>query len=128
MSRHFRFVVPAAAALALFCVGAARAGEPPKKTADLVAKGKASYEMNCASCHGDKGLGDGVAAEALDPKPRNLVTGAYRNGTTPAKVFATLAKGIDGTTMISFGHLPEEERWAITYYVLELRGGKITKK
>lgn len=128
MTKLERFLIPVAAAAAVLAGGAARAAEPPKKTPDLIAKGKASYEMNCASCHGDKGLGDGVAAAALEPKPRNLVTGPYRNGTKPGQVFATLEKGIEGTTMISFGHLPADERWALTYYVLDLRGGKAAKK
>jgi mono/diheme cytochrome c family protein len=117
-----------AAAAAVLVAADARAAQPPKKTADLVLKGKASYEMNCASCHGDRGLGDGVAASALEPRPRNLVTGSYKNGVKPAQVFATLEKGIEGTTMVSFGHLPPEELWAITYYVLDLRGGKTAKK
>ncbi|HYG68800.1 MAG TPA: cytochrome c [Anaeromyxobacteraceae bacterium] len=114
-------IVSLAAMAALLVATAAHAAEPPKKTPQLVAKGKASYEANCASCHGDTGLGDGAAAVALDPKPRNLVSGTYRNGTKPAEVFATLEQGIEGTTMIPFGHLPPEERWALTYYVLDLR-------
>jgi mono/diheme cytochrome c family protein len=128
MSKRNRFLMSLAAAAAMLIATASRAAPPPKKTPDLVAKGKASYEMNCASCHGDKGLGDGVAAEALEPKPRNLVSGAFRNGVKPAQVFATLEKGIDGTTMVPFSHLPVDERWALTYYVLDLRGGKTAKK
>lgn len=38
---------------------------------DAVA-GKAKYDMLCVSCHGATGAGDGVAAAALNPKPRNL--------------------------------------------------------
>ena len=30
------------------------------------------YEINCATCHGPEGLGDGPAAEGLDPKPASL--------------------------------------------------------
>lgn len=115
------------AAAVLLSAATARAGEPPKKTADLVAKGKASYEVNCASCHGAAGRGDGEVGAALDPKPRDLVAGTFRNGVKAAQVYATLEKGIDGTTMVSYGHLPEDERWALTYYVLELRGAKAKK-
>jgi mono/diheme cytochrome c family protein len=100
------------------------AGEPPKKTPELLKQGKASYESNCAACHGDTGRGDGPAGAALDPKPRDLVAGAYEKGTTPAQVFRTITKGIDGTTMAPFDYLPEAERWALTYYTLELRGKK----
>lgn len=39
--------------------------------ADLSA-GKAKYNQFCATCHGASGKGDGPAAAALNPKPRNL--------------------------------------------------------
>jgi mono/diheme cytochrome c family protein len=114
----------AAAALAAAVVLAAaraRAAEPPRRTPELVAKGKASYEANCAVCHGPAGLGDGEAGAALEPKPRNLVTGAFRNPATVDGIHRTLEKGIEGTTMVSFSHLPPDELWALSYYVLELR-------
>jgi mono/diheme cytochrome c family protein len=125
MMKPIRLVASAAALL--WATGAA-AGSPPRKTAEIVAKGKASFEINCASCHGNKGLGDGVAAAALDPKPRNLVTGTYKQGAKPEQVFATLGKGVAGTAMAPFGHLAEEERWALAYYVAELRGAKPARK
>jgi mono/diheme cytochrome c family protein len=34
--------------------------------------GKATYDANCASCHGPEGRGDGAAAASLDPKPGDL--------------------------------------------------------
>jgi len=126
MMKRASFVASAAAA-ALWA-STALAAEPPKKTPELVAKGKASFELNCASCHGSSGAGDGVAAATLDPKPRNLVTAPFKQGTRPAEVFATLEKGITGTGMVAFAHLPQEERWALTYYVLELRGAKKAPK
>ena len=39
-----------------------------------VDKGKRLYQVNCASCHGDKGMGDGPSAAMLDPKPQPLAT------------------------------------------------------
>lgn len=120
MTKHLTKILAASAA---FVVATAAGAAAPKKTPDLVAKGKASYETNCAACHGDSGKGDGVAGAALDPKPRDLVKGKYTKGVAPAQVFETLSKGIDGTTMAGYAHLPEDERWALTYYVLDLRGG-----
>ena len=116
-----------AAAAALLLATSAGAAEP-KKTPELVAKGKVSYETNCTACHGPKGLGDGEAGAALEPKPRNLVTEKYKLGTKPAQVHEMLKKGIDGTTMVSFAHLPDDELWALTYYVLDLRSGGAKKK
>lgn len=124
---HSNRLMPLAAAAALLAAGAARAGEP-KKTPELLAKGTASYEMNCASCHGPGGTGDGAAAAALDPKPTNLATGKLKGGDKPAQIFATLGKGVPGTAMIAFTHLPEEERWAIAYHVAALRNGAKGKK
>lgn len=37
-----------------------------------VTAGKAKFDMLCSPCHGAGGLGDGAAAAALNPKPRNL--------------------------------------------------------
>lgn len=35
--------------------------------------GKALYASHCASCHGERGAGDGPAAGGFDPAPKNLV-------------------------------------------------------
>lgn len=120
-------ILPLAAAAALLAAFAARAAEP-KKTPELLAKGKASYEMNCASCHGPAGAGDGAAAAALNPKPGNLAAGKLHHGTKPAQIFDTLGKGIPNTAMVAFSHLPEEERWALAYHVASLREAAKGKK
>ncbi len=52
--------------------GALAAGDP--------AKGKASFDQLCASCHGAAGKGDGAAAAALNPKPRDLTDKKYVGG------------------------------------------------
>ena len=116
-----------AAAAALLAAPAALAG-PPHKTPELLQKGKASYEMNCASCHGPAGAGDGAAAVALDPKPRNLATAKLKGGDKPAQIFDTLGKGVAGTAMIAFTHLSEEERWALAFHVASLLDGAKGKK
>lgn len=43
-------------------------------------KGGALYGQNCAACHGPAGKGDGAAAAALNPKPRDLTDKAYMGG------------------------------------------------
>jgi mono/diheme cytochrome c family protein len=50
----------------------------PVSMADAVA-GKAVYDGKgaCASCHGPSGKGDGPAAAALKPKPRDFAAGTF---------------------------------------------------
>lgn len=108
-----------AAAIALG--GAVALADAPAKTPELLAAGKASFNVNCSSCHGATGLGDGVAAAALNPKPRNFKE-PFKFGATAEAIFATLGKGSPGTAMVPFVHLPESERWGLAYYVVSLRG------
>jgi mono/diheme cytochrome c family protein len=50
--------------------------KPATSKFDLV-EGKKIYDMNCSSCHGATGKGDGVASAALKPKPRDLSDAKY---------------------------------------------------
>jgi mono/diheme cytochrome c family protein len=43
------------------------------------AEGRKLYASYCASCHGDKGKGDGVAAKSLPAKPADHTNGAVMN-------------------------------------------------
>ena len=110
-----------AVALAL-AAPAARGADAPKRTPELVSQGKAAYAKYCTSCHGPKGEGDGPAAKALKPPPRNLVTQPVKGG-APA-VFEVLNTGVKGTAMIAFKHLSESDRWAIATYVDALKDAK----
>ncbi len=112
-----------AVAAAFLLASLARAAEPPKKTPELVAKGQADYARYCASCHGAKGEGDGPAAKSLKPKPRNFVSEPLKNPKVSG-VYETVSNGVKGTAMIPFKHLSDEDRWALSYYVLSLKDAK----
>ncbi len=44
------------------------------------AKGQQVYNTYCALCHGATGVGDGVGAAALEPKPRDLSSAEILQG------------------------------------------------
>ncbi len=90
----------------------------PKATAALLAKGKQVYATSCASCHGEKGDGNGPTGQFLNPKPRNFATEPLKQGGKVEELFKTTTGGVPGTLMVAFGQLPEEDRWAVSYYVL----------
>ena len=91
-----------------------------KPTPELLAKGKTVFQINCASCHGATGHGDGPASAALNPKPRNFTEGYWRYGGGLARVVRTVSEGSPGTAMASFSTLPLEDRIAVAHYVRSL--------
>ena len=89
----------------------------------LIAQGKKVYAVQCALCHGPKGLGDGNPA--LIPPPRNLVEGDWQKGGSSKELFLTFEKGIEGTSMASFKHLSKLDRWALVHYVRSITDNKV---
>ncbi|MGH7849277.1 MAG: c-type cytochrome, partial [Thermodesulfobacteriota bacterium] len=57
------------------------------------AKGKETFQTTCAACHGAEGKGDGVAAQALDPKPRNLSDAAIVSALTDEHLYKVISEG-----------------------------------
>ena len=89
-----------------------------------IKKGAKVYQTHCSACHGPKGIGDGPAAQALVPPPRNLVKGGWEKGGDSISLFNTLNKGIEGTSMVSFSYLSKEDRWALVHYVRSITKDK----
>lgn len=84
----------------------------------LVARGKEVYDVNCATCHGAGGLGDGIGGAALNPKPRNFhQASGWTNGTSTQAMYVTLAHGVPGTGMAAYKALPAADRIALIHYV-----------
>ena len=111
---------------------AATINDPPKATAELVTRGKDLYrKAKCFQCHGDGGKGDGVSAPDLTDdlkfpiRPADFTRGQFKGGSTVRDIFRAMTLGLDGSPMPSFADsMSEEERWAISYYVLSLSAWK----
>jgi high-affinity iron transporter len=87
----------------------------PKITPEL-GRGVALYAAHCAACHGTQGKGDGPAAEGLDPAPSNFHDRDRMAQRSLYGLYSTITLGVAGTSMNAFGHLAEDERWALAFY------------
>jgi high-affinity iron transporter len=92
----------------------------PRKVPDL-AQASALYTAHCASCHGTTGHGDGPQAASLDPAPRNFHDAAAMDVRSPFGLYNTITLGVEGTSMLAFSGLTEEERWALAFHVAGLQ-------
>ena len=97
--------------------------KPWISTKNLIAHGNKVYKVQCALCHGAKGLGDGTPG--LIPPPRNLVEGKWKLGGRSKVLFITLQKGIEGSSMVSFKHLPKIDRWAVVHYIRSITKNRV---
>ena len=88
-----------------------------KPTPELVNQGKTLFSVNCASCHGTNGKGDGPASSALNPKPRDFTSGYWRYGGGVARIVQTITNGSPGTAMAPFPGIPIQDRFALAQYV-----------
>jgi mono/diheme cytochrome c family protein len=124
-------------------------GDVPGSSQAMLDRGRELYmdatTGNCFSCHGDQGLGDGVAAWKLDDDgervpayeddwgqpivPRNLRQGIFRFGRRPIDIYRRIYAGINGGPMPAIGEsrgadgellLTSDDLWAIVHYVRSL--------
>jgi mono/diheme cytochrome c family protein len=86
--------------------------------------GKGVYELNCVTCHGDSGAGDGPAGGSLDPRPANFpkVLPAVQDD----YVYWVLneggaAAGLSASMASYKGVLSEDEIWQVIAYIRTLK-------
>jgi len=95
---------------------------PFTATEEVLQRGQSVYEAQCASCHGEKGMGDGPAGAQLTPPPAPLACTAKR--LPDAYLYWRIAKGGAefGTAMPAFENvLPPEDIWAVILYLRNLQ-------
>ncbi len=83
----------AGSALLLLAAASFAEGKKGAPTPADIESGRKVYETNCASCHGPGGAGDGVAAAALNPKPRDLTDAAYMKTRSAATLRKVVEEG-----------------------------------
>jgi mono/diheme cytochrome c family protein len=100
----------------------APAGEKEKKNptpadAKTIEQGRKVAQINCVTCHGAKGKGDGAAAVALNPKPADWTSKTVQDD-SDGELFWKISTGRGA--MPAWRHLPENDRWALVRYIRSL--------
>ena len=99
----------------------ARAMKNPVTKAAGIEEAKPVYDKNCALCHGTAGKGDGPAASALNPKPKNFADRMIQSQ-SDGELYWKITEGRG--VMPGWRTLPEKARWGLVHYVRSLGGKK----
>ena len=92
-------------------------------------RGLALFQQNCSGCHGAYGRGNGPATREwyAGNYPRNFWYGKFKSRSTPygrvpedADLFRTLTRGMYGSSMPSFRHLSQDDRWSLVQFLKTL--------
>lgn len=115
--RRFIFTMLFLVTYAVFLLSSVSAAEKGD-----AAKGKETFQTTCAACHGAEGKGDGVAAQALDPKPRNLNDAAYVSTLSDEHLYKVISEGgaaVGLSPMMAAwgGTLSEQDIWNVVAYL-----------
>ncbi|HWQ93625.1 MAG TPA: c-type cytochrome [Clostridia bacterium] len=103
--------------------------EPPITVQELALGQQMYQKMQCFTCHGPTGAGDGPQVPTLKDitglpvRPRDFNTGSFRGGHTGPDLYLRIANGLAGTPMVPYPDevLKPAERWALVHYVQSLR-------
>ena len=103
-------------------LGAAGAMDLPTAPLDT-ARGHTLFTQNCASCHGDRGLGDGIAAASSPVAVPAIGSKKKTPDLSPALAYNVVSVGVRGTPMPSFAaNMSPQDRWNVVNYMYAMRG------
>lgn len=95
---------------------------PLKVDGEAIAAGRALFNRNCASCHGEDGKSRTDIAAAMKKKPTDL-TAKEMSGITDGEIYWVITNGIKNSGMPAFkARVKDQERWQMTLYVKHLMG------
>ncbi len=88
-------------------------------------RGATIYDVNCASCHGDGGMGDGPAGSALNPPPSPIAHTSQMMADD--YLFWRISEGGAqfNTAMPAWKSLAEQARWDLVNYIRALGEGTV---
>ncbi|MCS6800205.1 MAG: FTR1 family protein [Myxococcota bacterium] len=71
----------------------------------------------CATCHGERGAGDGPAGARLDPPPASFLDPERMADVSPFRAFAAIRWGVRGTAMTAYPALTDAEVWSLAFFL-----------
>ena len=80
--------------------------------------GRELFLEHCALCHGERADGHGVRQSALSSPPRDFTDRAWRDRTSPRRVFYVIREGSPGTAMPAWKSLDVSDTWDLAAYLL----------
>jgi len=98
---------------------------PVEATPAALLKGRALYQKHCASCHGDKGKGDGPA-ESYETEPATDLTDAeLQQRLTDGEILWKITTGLRSGTEVIMPSIAqrvpaEEDRWKLVHFMRTL--------
>ena len=98
---------------------------PVEATPAALLKGRALYQKHCASCHGDKGKGDGPA-ESYETEPAtDLTEPALQERPTDGEILWKITTGLKSGTDVIMPSIAqrvpaEEDRWKLVRFMRTL--------
>jgi mono/diheme cytochrome c family protein len=98
---------------------------PVAASGESIARGERIYIQRCTGCHGLKADGKGPNSLDIVPRPRNLRSALFVNGTNDKRLFESILYGVQGTAMppwIDYG-LSQNDVGDIVNYLRSLSGG-----
>jgi mono/diheme cytochrome c family protein len=84
---------PEGSAFATPVASTAPGANEPEIDPAVMKKARKIYAERCASCHGDKGNGDGPGAFAIKPKPRDYTDPEWQKTVTDEELGKAIVKG-----------------------------------
>lgn len=102
-SDRFGLAVAVLAAVFSLIASLASAQDIP---AAATAEAETVWQQRCSTCHGATGKGDGAAAAALNPKPRDFTLASWQASVTDEHIEKTIVEGGQavGLSMLMVGN------------------------
>lgn len=90
------------------CGGEGEGDGKAKADPAVVAEAQKVWKTKCVTCHGDKGVGDGPGAAALNPKPRSFKDRKWQMSTNDDRIKKVIVEG-GAAVGLSEGMAPNPE-------------------